>query len=163
MQSQHLLDATLLALSDSTRRAILARLAEGEATVSELAEAVLDLAASDLTARKSARRGRSDRAAGRGHQTPMPTRARRSVGTRRILEHVAQGLGTQLSAARSPIGEAKGQRVSRLSLQTEGERLIVVKRWFDAPPEAVYRAHTEPELIQQWMLGPEGWTMPVCI
>jgi uncharacterized protein YndB with AHSA1/START domain len=27
----------------------------------------------------------------------------------------------------------------------------------------VYRAHTEPELIQRWMLGPEGWTMPVCI
>jgi len=27
----------------------------------------------------------------------------------------------------------------------------------------VYRAHTEPELIQKWMLGPEGWTMPVCI
>jgi len=27
----------------------------------------------------------------------------------------------------------------------------------------VYRAHTEPELIQKWLLGPEGWTMPVCI
>jgi DNA-binding transcriptional ArsR family regulator len=32
------LDATLAALSDPTRRGILARLAEGEATVSELAE-----------------------------------------------------------------------------------------------------------------------------
>lgn len=32
------LDATLAALSDPTRRAILARLAEGEATVNELAE-----------------------------------------------------------------------------------------------------------------------------
>ena len=32
------LDATFAALSDSTRRAILARLAEGEATVNELAE-----------------------------------------------------------------------------------------------------------------------------
>jgi uncharacterized protein YndB with AHSA1/START domain len=27
----------------------------------------------------------------------------------------------------------------------------------------VYRAHIDPELIQQWMLGPEGWSMPVCL
>ena len=38
MQAQHSLDATLAALSDPTRRAILARLAAGEATVNELAE-----------------------------------------------------------------------------------------------------------------------------
>ncbi len=38
MRSQPSLDATLAALSDPTRRAILARLARGEATVSELAE-----------------------------------------------------------------------------------------------------------------------------
>ena len=37
MQSQAALDATLVALSDATRRAILSRLAEGEATVNELA------------------------------------------------------------------------------------------------------------------------------
>ena len=38
MQTQSQLDATLAALADPTRRAILARLAEGEATVNELAE-----------------------------------------------------------------------------------------------------------------------------
>lgn len=38
MQMQRSLDALLAALSDPTRRAILARLAEGEATVNELAE-----------------------------------------------------------------------------------------------------------------------------
>lgn len=38
MHAQPALDATLLALSDATRRAILARLAEGEATVNELAQ-----------------------------------------------------------------------------------------------------------------------------
>jgi DNA-binding transcriptional ArsR family regulator len=37
MQAQRSLDATLAALSDPTRRAILARLAEGEATVNDLA------------------------------------------------------------------------------------------------------------------------------
>ncbi|MDP9093427.1 MAG: SRPBCC domain-containing protein [Actinomycetota bacterium] len=28
--------------------------------------------------------------------------------------------------------------------------------------EAVWRAHCEPALLQQWLLGPPGWTMPVC-
>ncbi len=53
--------------------------------------------------------------------------------------------------------------MSKLTLKTEGDRYIVVTRRFVAPPEAVYRAHTEPELLQKWLLGPEGWTMPVCI
>jgi uncharacterized protein YndB with AHSA1/START domain len=52
--------------------------------------------------------------------------------------------------------------MSKLSLELEGDSVVVIERRFAAPPEAVYRAHTEPALIQQWMLGPEGWTMPVC-
>jgi uncharacterized protein YndB with AHSA1/START domain len=50
-----------------------------------------------------------------------------------------------------------------LTIKTEGDRFVVVTRRFAAKPEAVYRAHTEPALVQKWMLGPEGWTMPVCI
>jgi uncharacterized protein YndB with AHSA1/START domain len=53
--------------------------------------------------------------------------------------------------------------MSKLILETEGEKFVVVKRRFKASPEAVYRAHMDPELVQQWMLGPEGWSMPVCI
>jgi uncharacterized protein YndB with AHSA1/START domain len=53
--------------------------------------------------------------------------------------------------------------MSKLTLTTEGDRHVIVTRLFNAPPEAVYRAHTEPELIQKWLLGPDGWTMPVCI
>jgi uncharacterized protein YndB with AHSA1/START domain len=52
---------------------------------------------------------------------------------------------------------------SRLTLKTEGDRHVVVTRRFSASPERVYRAHTEPALIQKWLLGPDGWTMPVCI
>jgi uncharacterized protein YndB with AHSA1/START domain len=53
--------------------------------------------------------------------------------------------------------------MSELVLTTEGDTHIVVTRRFEAPPDMVYRAHVDPELIQQWCLGPEGWTMPVCI
>lgn len=53
--------------------------------------------------------------------------------------------------------------MSKLTLKTEGDTHIVITRRFAAPPEAVYRAHTDPKLVQKWLLGPEGWTMPVCI
>ncbi len=53
--------------------------------------------------------------------------------------------------------------MGKLDIRTEGDTEVVVTRRFAAPPDAVYRAHVEPELIQKWMLGPEGWTMPVCI
>ena len=53
--------------------------------------------------------------------------------------------------------------MSKITLKTEGDKHVVVTRRFEAPPQAAYRAHTEPELLQQWCLGPDGWTMPVCI
>jgi uncharacterized protein YndB with AHSA1/START domain len=53
--------------------------------------------------------------------------------------------------------------MNKLTMTTEGDTHIIVTRRFAAPPEAVYRAHTDPKLIQKWLLGPEGWTMPVCI
>ena len=53
--------------------------------------------------------------------------------------------------------------MTKLTLKTEGDTHIVVTRRFAASPEAVYRAHTDAKLLQKWLLGPEGWTMPVCI
>ncbi len=53
--------------------------------------------------------------------------------------------------------------MSKLILKTEGDTHVVVIRHFAAPPELVYRAHTDPDIVRKWMLGPEGWSMPVCI
>jgi uncharacterized protein YndB with AHSA1/START domain len=53
--------------------------------------------------------------------------------------------------------------MSKMTLKPEGETHIVITRRFAAPPEAVYRAHVDPALVQKWMLGPDGWTMPVCL
>jgi len=53
--------------------------------------------------------------------------------------------------------------MNKMTLATEGDRFVIVTRRFAAVPKDVYRAHVEPELIQKWMLGPDGWTMPVCI
>ncbi|MBI1209928.1 MAG: hypothetical protein GC190_00560 [Alphaproteobacteria bacterium] len=53
--------------------------------------------------------------------------------------------------------------MTKLTLKTEGDRYVVVTRRFAASPAQVYRAHIDPEIIKKWMLGPDGWTMPVCI
>ena len=42
----------------------------------------------------------------------------------------------------------------------EGVPFIDIVREFDAPVEAVYRAHKEPELVKQW-LGPYGLEMEI--
>src|SRR3989442_13143079 len=49
-----------------------------------------------------------------------------------------------------------------LKLTTRGDREIVMTRVFDAPRSMVFEAFTKPELVKQWLLGPEGWSMPVC-
>ena len=53
--------------------------------------------------------------------------------------------------------------MSKLTLKTGGDTHVVVTRRFAASPDAAYRAHTDPGLLQQWLLGPDGWSMPVCI
>jgi uncharacterized protein YndB with AHSA1/START domain len=45
---------------------------------------------------------------------------------------------------------------------TPSDREIAMTRVFDAPRALVFEAWTTPEHVSQWMLGPEGWSMPVC-
>lgn len=63
----------------------------------------------------------------------------------RVLEGLrsyAQGKGTQ-----TELLDDTHVRITRL---IEGSR------------DLVWRAHTEPELMKQWLLGPDGWQMTVC-
>jgi uncharacterized protein YndB with AHSA1/START domain len=52
--------------------------------------------------------------------------------------------------------------MNALSVTTPSDREIVVVRAFDAPRALVFDCMTKPELVRRWMLGPDGWTMPVC-
>lgn len=49
-----------------------------------------------------------------------------------------------------------------LDITTPTDREIVMTRVFDAPRRLVFEALTKPELVRQWLLGPPGWSMPVC-
>ena len=39
---------------------------------------------------------------------------------------------------------------------------VRVSRVIRGSAEQVWRAHHDAELLQRWLLGPDGWTMPVC-
>lgn len=39
---------------------------------------------------------------------------------------------------------------------------VRVSRVIHGPVDLVWRAHHDKDLMQKWMLGPDGWTMPVC-
>jgi uncharacterized protein YndB with AHSA1/START domain len=47
-------------------------------------------------------------------------------------------------------------------ITTPTDREVLVERDFDAPRRLVFDAFTKPELVRRWLLGPDGWTMPVC-
>ncbi len=49
-----------------------------------------------------------------------------------------------------------------LKVTAKGDREIVMTRTFDAPRQLVFDAHTKPDLVKRWLLGPPGWSMPVC-
>jgi uncharacterized protein YndB with AHSA1/START domain len=48
------------------------------------------------------------------------------------------------------------------TLTTPSDREIVVTRVVEAPRGLVFEAYTNPEHLPHWMLGPDGWTMPIC-
>ena len=53
-------------------------------------------------------------------------------------------------------------RPAALKVTTPTEQELMMTRAFDAPRAMVFDALTTPGLMQRWLLGPPGWTMPVC-
>jgi uncharacterized protein YndB with AHSA1/START domain len=55
-----------------------------------------------------------------------------------------------------------GTSQGTMNVTTPTDREIAMTRVFNAPRRLVFAALTKPELVKQWLLGPPGWTMPVC-
>ncbi|HTV21467.1 MAG TPA: SRPBCC domain-containing protein [Polyangiaceae bacterium] len=51
---------------------------------------------------------------------------------------------------------------STISITTPSDHELSWSRRFRAPIARVFEALTRPELVRRWLLGPEGWSMPVC-
>jgi uncharacterized protein YndB with AHSA1/START domain len=53
-------------------------------------------------------------------------------------------------------------KIGATTFTTPSDREIVMTRVFNAPRKLVWEAWTSPEHVPHWMLGPPGWSMPVC-
>ncbi|MDX2376292.1 SRPBCC family protein [Microbacterium sp. LRZ72] len=53
--------------------------------------------------------------------------------------------------------QGKGTQTELLS-----DTHVRITRLIEGPRELVWRAHTDPELMKKWMLGPDGWRMSIC-
>jgi len=49
-----------------------------------------------------------------------------------------------------------------LRVTAVGHCELAMTRVFNAPRRLVFDACTRPELVKRWLLGPDGWSMPVC-
>ena len=45
---------------------------------------------------------------------------------------------------------------------TPSDHEVVITRVVSAPRRIVFDAFTNPRHVPNWLIGPEGWTMPVC-
>ena len=167
------LDATFAALADPTRRAILARLKRGEASVNELA-APFAMSQPAISKHLKVLEKAGLIARGRDAQRrPCRIVAKPLGEARRVAAGVSRVLGRQLRtprrlARRAPTGEATDEErkasmknTGTLKVEVRGDREIVMTRVFDAPRDLVWKAMTQPELMKRWF-GPHGHQLIEC-
>lgn len=140
--NEPVLDLTFAALSDPTRRAILARLALGEASVNELAQP-FNLSQPAISKHLKVLERAGLITSGRDAQ-------RRP---RRLVVQPIEAAAAWLQGYRNP---------GTLQLTKPSAREIQLKRMFAAPRERVFAAFTEPELLKRWFFGKPGGTLAVC-
>ena len=91
-------------------------------------------------------------------------------GYRRFWENRFQALDAlldelQADPAKARRAEARRplmRNLAKLKVTTPSDREIVMTRDFNAPRSLVFDCWTKPELVRRWLLGPAGWSMPVC-
>ena len=158
------LSTTFAALADPTRRAILARLASGECSVTELAEPFDDEPAGGLEAPPGARAGRPDRARPGRPVAALPHRggahSRRSPTGPSAT--ATSGKGGSIASTRTCRQASRRRRRSMLAKRAANSDTFKVTtpsdrrsltRLFDAPRELVFEAMTKPEHVKQ-LVGP---------
>lgn len=80
---------------------------------------------------------------------------------------VAMGMVEGMSSAMGQIDAVLADLTSFAATRgTEAQLLsdttVRISRIIRGSVDQVWRAHHEPALMQRWLLGPDGWTMPVC-
>lgn len=76
-----------------------------------------------------------------------------------MLEGLRSAL-SQLDAVVADLSEFAASRATHAQILSDTQ--VRISRVIRGTVEQVWRAHQERELLQRWLLGPDGWTMPVC-
>lgn len=76
---------------------------------------------------------------------------------------MVEGMKSAMSQIDAVVADLKSFAASReTEAQLLGDTRTRISRVIRGSVEDVWRAHQEPELMKRWLLGPDGWTMPVC-
>ena len=76
-----------------------------------------------------------------------------------MLEGLKEGM-SQIDAVLADLAAFAADRGVETQLLSDTQ--VRVSRVIRGSVEQVWRAHNDPELLKQWLLGPDGWWMPVC-
>ena len=159
------LSVTFAALADPTRRAILAHLSKGEASVTELAKPFqMSLPAISKHLKVLERARLITRGAG-GSMAALPSQSRITQGRGLIGLSPIDNFGRRGSIGWMITCTNYKPRSNKMThtndaADTQSDRAIVITRIFNAPLELVYQVWTQPEHITQWW-GPKGFTTRV--
>ncbi|MBK6493584.1 MAG: SRPBCC domain-containing protein [Gemmatimonadetes bacterium] len=104
------------------------------------------------------------------HETPNGSRFQcvtTFTSTEAMESLVAMGMVEGMSSAMGQIDAVLQDLASFAATRgTEAQLLsdttVRISRVIRGSVEQVWRAHHDPALMQRWLLGPDGWTMPVC-
>jgi len=77
-----------------------------------------------------------------------------------MMEGMKSAMG-QIDAVLADLASFVADRGTEAQLLSDTR--VRVSRVIRGTVEQVWRAHHEAELLQRWLLGPDGWTMPVCL
>ncbi len=76
---------------------------------------------------------------------------------------MVEGLRSAMSQTDGVLADLASFAASRVTeAQILSDTVVRVSRVIRGTVEQVWRAHHEAALLQRWLLGPDGWTMPVC-
>ncbi|QJR37679.1 SRPBCC family protein [Gemmatimonas groenlandica] len=74
-----------------------------------------------------------------------------------------EGMKSAMSQIDATLADLASFAIGRATdAQLLNDRQARVSRVIRGSVSQVWRAHNEPALMQRWLLGPDGWTMPVC-
>lgn len=76
------------------------------------------------------------------------------------MEEGLRGAMSQIDAVLDDLRSFAADRPA--AAQTLSDTTVRVSRVIRGTVEQVWAAHQDPVLLPQWLLGPDGWTMPVC-